>query len=426
MLAKVRKYFERIPSQPPPPPVDLTEPPQQAERRQTIDDKLAKLSRVDIVFHAARRTRADDDAMNVLASVLSSGRSSRFYEKIVRQAQLTTGVNAFNDTARGPGLFRVLSLAQPGKSIADLEAAIYAEIERVKTEPIADWEIEKAISSEKRSFVSGLGSSLQRAVLLGEFAAFWDDPNLINTYVDRLSKVTAADVQRVAQQYLVQTNRTVVITNPKSADGREREVDGGHRRFLRSSALLSWPHRWLARPEAPAARAAPGQAVTMKGRAPVSTELLKIKLPRPAEVDLPNGIHLMVLEDHRVPLVTFQLQIPGAGGYFDPADQPVVAQMTATMMREGTASKNTLQISETLETKASTVKVGAGLSSTLANVSGSSLTENFDATFSLAADILLSPSFPQEEFDRYKTRTRTGLVQQRSQPGFLASELFAR
>jgi predicted Zn-dependent peptidase len=225
VLAKVRKYFERIPSQPPPPKPDLAEPPQQAERRQTIDDKLAKLSRVDIVFHAATPNTADDDAMNVLASVLSSGRSSRFYEKIVRQAQLTTGVSAFNDTSRGPGLFRVFSLAQPGKSTAELEAAIYAEIERVKTDPIAAWEIEKAISSEKRSFASGLGSSLQRAVLLGEFAAFWDDPNLINTYVDRLSKVTAADVQRVARRYLVQTNRTVVITNPAkpSTDAKENQ-----------------------------------------------------------------------------------------------------------------------------------------------------------------------------------------------------------
>jgi predicted Zn-dependent peptidase len=223
VLARARKYFERIPSQPPPPKPDVKEPPQKEERRQTIEDKLAKLSRVDIVWHAAAPNTADDDAMNVLASVLSSGRSSRFYEKIVRQAQLTTGVNAFNDTARGPGLFRVFSLAQPGRSVADLEAAIYAEIDRVKTQPIAAWEIEKAISSEKRSFASGLGSSLQRAIVLGEFAAFWDDPNLINTYVDRLSKVTAADVQRVAKQYLVQTNRTVVITNPAKPAAGEKE-----------------------------------------------------------------------------------------------------------------------------------------------------------------------------------------------------------
>ena len=214
VVARARKYFERIPSQPPPPKPDLTEPPQTVERRRTIEDKLAKLSRIDIAWHAAKPNTADDDAMNVLASVLSSGRSSRFYEKLVRQFQVTTSASAFNDTARGPGLFRVISILQPGKSIADLEAGIYAEINRVKTEPIAAWEIEKAISSEKRAFASGLGSSLQRAILLGEYAAFWDDPGLINTYVDRLSRVTAADVQRVAKQYLVANNRTVVITNP--------------------------------------------------------------------------------------------------------------------------------------------------------------------------------------------------------------------
>ena len=73
--------------------------------------------------------------------------------------------------------------------------------------------------------------------------------------------------------------------------------------------------------------------LAMKGRAPVSTSLLKINLPRPAETDLANGMHLMVLEDHRLPQVTFQLIIPGAGGYFDPADTPGLASMTATMSR---------------------------------------------------------------------------------------------
>jgi zinc protease len=167
-------------------------------------------------------------------------------------------------------------------------------------------------------------------------------------------------------------------------------------------------------------------AVVMKGRAPVSTEVLKVKLPRPAEADLPNGLHLMVLEDRRVPMVTFQLQILGAGGYFDPADLPGLAQITATLMREGTSSRNTLQIAEMLETKAASVTVSAGMSSVTATVSGSSLTEHFSDTFALAADVLLRPSFPQEEFDRYKARTRTSLVQQRASSGFLASELFSR
>ncbi|HET9369806.1 MAG TPA: pitrilysin family protein [Vicinamibacterales bacterium] len=220
-IEKVRKYFGRVPSQPAPQPVDMTEPPQTAERRQVVEDALARLPRIDIVWHQPPAGTPDDDALTVLATVLSGGRSSRFYESLVRTKQLTQGVSASSASTRGPGLFSVGGNALPGKSIADLEQAIYAEIERVKTGPIADWEMEKARNTQKRQFVGGLGSSLQRAVLLGQYALYYNDPNLINTYTDRINKVTAADLQRVAKQYLVETNRTVVITNPKPTGASE-------------------------------------------------------------------------------------------------------------------------------------------------------------------------------------------------------------
>jgi predicted Zn-dependent peptidase len=105
----------------------------------------------------------------------------------------------------------------PGKTVADLEAAIDVEIARMKAEPIAGWELDKARNNAKRTFVSGLGSSLTRAILLSQYALFYDDPNRINTRVDRIAAVTAADVQRVARQYLVPASRTVVITTPKAA-----------------------------------------------------------------------------------------------------------------------------------------------------------------------------------------------------------------
>jgi predicted Zn-dependent peptidase len=168
------------------------------------------------------------------------------------------------------------------------------------------------------------------------------------------------------------------------------------------------------------------QAVVMKGRAPVSTEILKLKLPKAAEADLTNGLHVIVVEDRRVPQVTFQLLIPGAGGYYDPKGMSGVATVTAAMMREGTTSKPTLKIAEQLETLASTVGVTTGTASIDASVSGSSLTEHFDETFGLAADILLNPTFPDAELTRYKERTRAGLLQQRSSPGFLANEMFSR
>ena len=168
------------------------------------------------------------------------------------------------------------------------------------------------------------------------------------------------------------------------------------------------------------------KAVVMKGKAPVNDKVLEVKLPRPKEGDLANGIHLIVLEDHRAPQVTFQLLIPGAGGYFDAPGSVGLASATAAMMREGTATRNTTQISEQLETMSSNVNVGTGMTSLDATVSGSALTENLDKLFDLASDILLHPTFPDEELAKYKTRTKTGLNQNRSFPGFLVQELFQR
>ena len=215
-LARVRKYFESIPSQPAPPPVDLTEPPQKEERRLALDDALARLPRVDIAYKVPASETPDDYALSVLTTVLAGGRSSRMFESVVRQKQLASNVNVFKGESRGPGLFRVIATALPGRDATTLTQAIDAELERVKTGPIEAWEIEKARTSARRTLVAGLQSSLQRAILLSQYALFYNNPELINTRADRIAAVTAADVQRVARQYLTTANRTVVVTMPKS------------------------------------------------------------------------------------------------------------------------------------------------------------------------------------------------------------------
>jgi zinc protease len=166
--------------------------------------------------------------------------------------------------------------------------------------------------------------------------------------------------------------------------------------------------------------------MVLKGKAPVSAEILRVKLPRPAEADLSNGLHLMVLEDRRLPQVTFQIMIPGAGGYYDPAGQVGLASYTAQVMREGTRTKSSAQISEALETISATLAVNTGFAAPQTFVFGSSLTEDLDQLFDLTADVLLNPAFSAEEWDRLKTRTKTALQQQRTNPGFLANETFNR
>jgi zinc protease len=188
-----------------------------------------------------------------------------------------------------------------------------------------------------------------------------------------------------------------------------------------SGAALHTLQAAQAPPQAP-----PSQAVVQKGRAPVSKDVLQVKLPRPQTATLANGLHLIVLEDRRVPRVTFQLIIPGAGGYYDPAGQAGLASVTATMMREGTAKRTSSQLAEQLETMAASVGVSSGMSSSEASVSGSSLTEYSGQVFDIFADVLLNPSFPEDELARYQKRTQASLIQQRANPGFLGNELYSR
>ena len=167
---------------------------------------------------------------------------------------------------------------------------------------------------------------------------------------------------------------------------------------------------------------APG--TVLKNRAPVSNEVLKVHLPKPQEADLPNGLHLMVLEDHRAPLVNMQLIVEGAGGYYDPASSPGLAQFTAGLMRDGTAAKSSEQISEALDRLAASLNVSAGTSSPFATATAACLNDQVDTLLAMMADVLEHPSFPEVELGRYKNRMRALLANQRTQPSFLATERF--
>jgi zinc protease len=216
-IERVRKYFEAIPMQSAPPPVDATEPPQTAERRLSLDDPLARLTRIDIGYHIPSSLSPDDDTLDLLADILATGRSSRFYEVLVRQKQLALAVGAFTGNSRGPRLFQIVATVPPGKTSDEVEAGIYAEIERLKAGPIADWEIEKSRNGTRRQFVGTLGSALSRAALLGELTLFFNDPGKINTLYDRVAKLNGADVLRVAKLYLTPENRIVIVTKPAAA-----------------------------------------------------------------------------------------------------------------------------------------------------------------------------------------------------------------
>jgi predicted Zn-dependent peptidase len=214
-LAKVKKYFEAIPSQPAPPVPDMTEPEQKAERRATVEDGFARIPRIDIVYKMPAGDSPDYYALNLLGRILGSGNSSRLYQKLVKEQEIVTGVFAGAQEKRGPSLFQIAALTPPGKNLADVEKLIYAELERLKNEPVADWELEKVKMTARRQRAQQLQSTLGRSVSLGQYALFYGNASLINEAEDKYNRVTKEDIQRVARTYLKDTSRTVVTTVPK-------------------------------------------------------------------------------------------------------------------------------------------------------------------------------------------------------------------
>jgi predicted Zn-dependent peptidase len=214
-LQKIRKYFESIPSQPAPAKVDAAEPEQQAERRFTVEDKLAQLALLNIGYKGVIGNTPDAYALQVLGTVLGSGQSSRLYQKLVRERQLALSASSFSNSRRGPGAFTINVTIAPDKKPEEVEAVIQEEITRLQQEPIAEWELEKVRQFARRSAISSRQSSLGLAINLVEAAVAYNDPNLVNTRLDKLMAVTKEDVQRVAQKYLRPEKRTVGLALPR-------------------------------------------------------------------------------------------------------------------------------------------------------------------------------------------------------------------
>src|SRR5258708_3658660 len=167
-IEKIKQYFEDIPSQPAPPLVDMTEPPQSKERRSTIEDSFARLPRLDIVYKSVPGNTPDWYAIDMLGDILFGGQSSRLYQQ------------------------------------------------HVKTDGVTPAELEKILIQDRLQQAESLTNTMNRARMLGRYAVYFHDPNLINTTLATYSEVTSTDIRRVARMYLGETQRTVVLTTPKA------------------------------------------------------------------------------------------------------------------------------------------------------------------------------------------------------------------
>ena len=216
-LAKMEKYFGTVPRQPSPMRVDLSEPPMQGERRETLQDNLARLPQISIGYKVPSATSAEWPAIAALGQILGAGESSRLYQRLVKETELCSGVGAGSGARMGPALFTITCTVRAGKSIDEAEKVIGEEIGKMQASTVRDQELQRVRISARRGAVNIRESSLGRAQSLADNAVLYDDPNRINTQPEKIAAVTAADVQRVAQTYLQTGNRVVVHTMPAGA-----------------------------------------------------------------------------------------------------------------------------------------------------------------------------------------------------------------
>ena len=214
--AWIDRYFGRIPQPAAPVPrVTLEEPPQRGERRLTHRSANVPLAAVEYAYHIPAWRHPDSAALDVLESLLGMGKSSRLYQSLVYRQRVATGAYASADLREHAGLFALRAIAANDVTIERLREALDAEIAALIDAPPGADEMERVRTQIASSFVRGRQTYNSIAVAIVRSAIERDDPGAINTDLERYRAVMAADVQRVARQYLALENRTTIEYLPE-------------------------------------------------------------------------------------------------------------------------------------------------------------------------------------------------------------------
>ena len=231
LLPRIQKAFGSIPRRPEPPPVRSDEPPHKGERRVMLRRQDARLPSLVAGYHAPNMKDPDSYALDMLEVILAGGKSARLYRHLVYEKQLALGAGAYYArVSAAPDLFTLYATPLPGKSVEELEQALFDEIERIKTELVSARELQKAKNQIEASFIFSQDSifSLARQLASYEIVAGW---RYWEAYLPGIRAVTREDVRRVAQKYLGSEKRTVGVLIPgdqQSTDSSQQSAVGSH------------------------------------------------------------------------------------------------------------------------------------------------------------------------------------------------------
>lgn len=384
----VQKYFGPLP---PGPAVDRVSEwmPELTSPKRAVAEDNVKLARLYYTWHTPPFFAPGDAEFDLLANVLATGKTSRLYKALVYDQQIAQDVRARQWSREMGSAFRVTVTAREGVQLDDLERAVDAKLEKILRKGITTEELDQARTAWQASFVRRLertGGFGGVADQLNSYNTYLGDPGRFRWDMERYSKATVAGITEYARRYLDPRKRATL-----------RIVPQGEQRSVASEVDRSQMPGPMAEPT--------------------------FSPPTIQRAELSNGLQLLVVEDHALPLVQAHLVIK-SGWAADPDDRPGAASLTAELLDEGTRTRSALEIAE--EAKRLAASLGTGSFFDGSAVSLNVLKNNLDDGLALMADVVLNPTFREEELERQRKIYLGRIQQEAKQPQTAAIKTFLR
>ncbi len=386
--ARVEKYFGHIPSGPPLIKPDVSLARRSEPSRIVLQDRVPQ-ARIYKAWNVATVRDKSVDHLSLASDVLAAGKSSRLYKRLVYDDQIATDVSAFVMTRQFGSLFLVIATARPGQDLAEVEAVLDEELEAFLASGPTAAELARAQASTRASFIRGverIGGFGGKSDVLAASEVYLGSPDGHKTTQANLLSATVADVHGAAVEWLNDGVLTVEVRPFATYTTSDSTVD-------RSSGP------------------------------PEVAEFPSASFPARETAELDNGLSLILARRDAVPVVNLTMLLD-AGYASDQFALPGTARMAMGMLDEGTTSRDALGISDTLDSLGA--NLGAGSNLDVSTVSMSALVENLDESLDLFADVILNPSFPEDEFERQQQQQLAGIGREKVQPVSMAQRVLPR
>ncbi|MBI5969768.1 MAG: insulinase family protein [Deltaproteobacteria bacterium] len=352
--------------------------PEQKKLNAVVVEKNIKQPQLALAFHIPSLKDPDVAAIDAAAAILGGGESSRLYKKLKMEDSIVYGISAYAMSIKDPGLFFITSILDAKNTDRAVYAAL-SEIERLATEGPAYDELEKAKLNLESEFVYARETMDGSASKLGHFESNFGDVEYEGKYVEGVRRVSAGDIKAVVSKYLVSSAMTIAAVVPES----EREN-------VTKDTL---------------AKAVKGY----EERARAEFTLSNITPSNVTKTRLENGITVIVKETHANPTFAVYAAFPG-GLRFENSKNNGIGNFTAAMLSKGTKKRNRLELARDVEDLAGGVDGFSGWNST--GASGKFLSRFFDRGMEIFADVLLNPSFPDDEVVKLKSDVASAIARQ--------------